>query len=564
MKINLLIICSDSTIITKIQPVMHDFPEINYLIKNLSYQNLKNFLISTRDQFDALLVHGIFNQPIAEETGLPTYYLRENTTDILMTIKLGQNNLHQTIIYTTDSLYKETKQVIDSLDVTIPIIAIHSWEHLTDELNKLSEKEYSTLITDSYLYPITRLTAYETLTYLISSETINRLIKHIIEVMLPIKKIKFYNSLLKYLLTKNQIDYLIYDDQQQLLFEHDTLHFTLPISPSILDLSNQNYETEEDKFVFENQIYHLYSKKKKQNIVELVHPAVTLHSLTKFNDLLPNNYLRPVLNKYLDNIKFSKIASNYSSFFVYGNVNTLKSLMGIVISQHNNLTIQNYYLIDCRRLDSNWWILAPILLSQYNSRYIFQHTECLSEFDQDKLIQVVNNNLQNDLSYCVYLYETEESNTVVRNSIYYQSFPIRMLNLNEYVDFEVIIRLMTHHYCQIMDKTIFHYDQPALELLESYHWHLNFAQLEAVIKWIVASNEEIRVTANRVKESLKIVQMNQFKKSYLKDATVTNNLKLDEYIQEIIQTKLKEFGNNKEKTLQALNISRSRLNCYLK
>lgn len=58
--------------------------------------------------------------------------------------------------------------------------------------------------------------------------------------------------------------------------------------------------------------------------------------------------------------------------------------------------------------------------------------------------------------------------------------------------------------------------------------------------------------------------MNQFKKSYLKDATVTNNLKLDEYIQEIIQTKLKEFGNNKEKTLQALNISRSRLNRYLK
>lgn len=44
-----------------------------------------------------------------------------------MTIKLGQNNLHQTIIYTTDSLYKETKQVVDSLDVTIPIIAIHSW-----------------------------------------------------------------------------------------------------------------------------------------------------------------------------------------------------------------------------------------------------------------------------------------------------------------------------------------------------------------------------------------------------------------------------------------------------
>lgn len=72
------------------------------------------------------------------------------------------------------------------------------------------------------------------------------------------------------------------------------------------------------------------------------------------------------------------------------------------------------------------------------------------------------------------------------------------------------------------------------------------------------------MTANRVKESLKIVQMNQFKKSYLKDATVTNNLKLDEYIQEIIQTKLKEFGNNKEKTLQALNISRSRLNRYLK
>lgn len=147
--------------------------------------------------------------------------------------------------------------------------------------------------------------------------------------------------MLKYLLTKNQIDYLIYDDQQQLLFEHETLHFKLPISPSILDLSNQNYETKEDKFVFENQIYHLYSKKKKQNIVELVHPAVTLHSLTKLNDLLPNNYIRPVLNKYLDNIKFSKIASNYSSFFVYSNVNTLKSLMGIVISQNNNLPIQN-------------------------------------------------------------------------------------------------------------------------------------------------------------------------------------------------------------------------------
>ena len=45
---------------------------------------------------------------------------------------------------------------------------------------------------------------------------------------------------------------------------------------------------------------------------------------------------------------------------------------------------------------------------------------------------------------------------------------------------------------------------------------------------------------------------------------MTNNLKLDEYIQEIIQTKFKEFGNNKEKTLQALNISRSRLNRYLK
>lgn len=543
---------------------MHDFPKINYLIENLSYQNLKKFLISKRNQFDVLLVHGIFNQPIAEETGLPTYYLRENTTDILMTIKLGQNNSHQTIIYTTDSLYKETKQVVDSLDVAIPVIAIHSWEHLTTELNKLTEKGYSILITDSYLYPITNLTSYETLTYVISSETIKRLIKHIIEVVLPIKRVKFYNSLLKYLLTKNQIDYLIYDDQQQLLFEHETLNFKLPLSPSILDLSNQNYETEEDKFVFENQIYHLYSKKKKQSMVELVHPAVTLHSLTELNELLPNTYLRPVLNKYLDNIKFRKIASNYSTFFVYGNRNTLKSLMGVVISQYNNLTTQNYYLIDCRRLDSNWWILAPILLSQYNSRYIFQHTECLSEFDQDKLIQVVNNNLQNDLSYCVYLYETEESNTVVRNSIYYQSFPIRMLNLNEYVDFEVIIRLMTHHYCQIMDKTIFHYDQPALELLESYHWHLNFAQLEAVIKWIVASNEEIRVTANRVKESLKIVQMNQFKKSYLKDATVTNNLKLDEYIQEIIQTKLKEFGNNKEKTLQALNISRSRLNRYLK
>lgn len=49
MKINLLIICSDSTIITKIQHVMHDFPKINYLIENLSYQNLKNFLISTPD-----------------------------------------------------------------------------------------------------------------------------------------------------------------------------------------------------------------------------------------------------------------------------------------------------------------------------------------------------------------------------------------------------------------------------------------------------------------------------------------------------------------------------------
>lgn len=84
MKINLLIICSDSTIITKIQYVMHDFPEINYLIENLSYQNLKNFLINKPNQFDVLLVHGIFNQPIAEETGLPTYYLRENTTDILM------------------------------------------------------------------------------------------------------------------------------------------------------------------------------------------------------------------------------------------------------------------------------------------------------------------------------------------------------------------------------------------------------------------------------------------------------------------------------------------------
>ncbi|WIK65522.1 helix-turn-helix domain-containing protein [Globicatella sanguinis] len=45
---------------------------------------------------------------------------------------------------------------------------------------------------------------------------------------------------------------------------------------------------------------------------------------------------------------------------------------------------------------------------------------------------------------------------------------------------------------------------------------------------------------------------------------MTNNLKLDEYIREIIQTKLKEFGNNKEKTSQALNISRSRLNRYLK
>lgn len=31
--------------------------------------------------------------------------------------------------------------------------------------------------------------------------------------------------MLKYLLTKHQIDYLIYDDQQQLLFEHETLHF---------------------------------------------------------------------------------------------------------------------------------------------------------------------------------------------------------------------------------------------------------------------------------------------------------------------------------------------------
>ena len=564
MKINLLIICSDSTIITKIQHVMHDFPKINYLIENLSYQNLKKFLISKRNQFDVLLVHGIFNQPIAEETGLPTYYLRENTTDILMTIKLCQNNSHQTIIYTTDSLYKETKQVVDSLDVAIPVIAIHSWEHLTTELNKLTEKGYSILITDSYLYPITNLTSYETLTYVISSETIKRLIKHIIEVVLPIKRVKFYNSLLKYLLTKNQIDYLIYDDQQQLLFEHETLNFKLPLSPSILDLSNQNYETEEDKFVFENQIYHLYSKKKKQSTVELVHPAVTLHSLTELNELLPNTYLRPVLNKYLDNIKFRKIASNYSTFFVYGNRNTLKSLMGVVISQYNNLTTQNYYLMDCRQFDSNWWILAPTLLSQYDTRYIFQHTECLSEFDQDKLIQVVNNNLQNQHSCCIYLYEAEESNTYVRNSIYYQSFPIRMLNLNEYVEFDVIIRLMTHHYCQIMDKTIFHYDQPALELLESYHWHSNFAQLETVIKWIVSSNEEIRVTANHIKESLKIVQMNQFKKSYLKDATMTNNLKLDEYIREIIQTKLKEFGNNKEKTSQALNISRSRLNRYLK
>lgn len=447
MNINILVICQDDGLIEKIHTVFKEFNEIDYQIKAFNYPKLLNFLLETSQSFDALLIHGIFNQTIAEKTVIPTFYLRENITDILMPIKLCEKELAQTIIFTTDLFADEVKKLLDALSSSVPVVPCHSWHHFSTELFKLKDSSYSKIIVDSYLYPLMTLTTYETYTFRISHSAIKRQLMQIIETIRPIKKYKLYQAILSSILQNEGIDFAIFDPKHQLLFDQvtdDTAKVLLP-SMSIIHPLETAQHIKQHQYHFEKEVYNIHYLNRKENITNYPHRAITECSPLELRKKLPYSYLRPLMVPLIESLSLRNQFSNHQSYIIYGEPHTLKTVMASELMNTLNKSSQHCYLIDCRLIDLSWWDFLTHYLDQESASFLFQHVEALNEVDCEQLVKLCHTKNRPASAVVILLYETDEHYPKVLDYLFQTFFPIYMPNLNLYSDFEQIIRLMTHH-----------------------------------------------------------------------------------------------------------------------
>lgn len=535
-----------------------------------------------KENYDAIISRGGTADLLRDNINLPVIEISISVYDVLRAIKMAESYHSSVAIAAFSSITEAAGTLCDLLNYDIKIVTFDSEEDVYPNLLNLRRDGYDLVLTDMIGSIVAEELDMNRILITSGFESVESSVDKAVQLvqslsMVTMKKELFkrtilsdtdsivileedgsiwFSSILKDEL-RNEITQLIHGNLNLLQKKKTTLEKI--IAEYIVTFTNDLITYDDKVFT----VVRIKSKKMKENQLD----AYTIYNLSEegMNSTISETNIANSIGKVREQLH--KFSPTRYPLIIVGEIGTGKDNAASFIYKNGPYKENPFYTVDCTNIKATQW---DALISDDESPFYnldttihFKEVNNLENKQIEQLISLIENtNLanRNKLIFSV-LNQNYQTNCEVIDHLIYaiDSLQITLNPLRERKeDISSIITLYINRLNIELGKQIIGLRPDALELIEAFSWPHNLNQLYRVIKEL-AILEESFISKDSVEYVLsKERSSTDFSKDNI-GVGINLNQSFDDIRYDIIQKVLIEEDQNKEKTAQRLEISRSTL-----
>ena len=535
------------------------------------------------DDFDVIISRGGTAQMIAANVQIPVVEIELSVYDILRAIKLAENYTKHFAIMGYAAITDCAKMLCNLLKYDIKIITIEDQMNIKKEMLTLKNNGYEMILCDM----IGTSVAYELgLNFILITsgrESIDSAINRAVQYSSLFSYYKEQASLFKSAITQSGETLFIYTTEGHLTFSNIQrnnsteflFHYIEKNLPSILADPTITLEECSGKYILSSRSHsvklyghsYVYIYLRVQDAPPLiddlgvsVNHDTALENSDFYGSAIFIGDTRQTLEQY---------TATLCPILILGETGTGKEHAAYYLYEHSEYRKKPYLIIDCAQTPAKKW---AYLMENVNSPLNDLHTtiyiknlQVLNEAVASKFLYYLK---QNDcckrnhfiFSYTLTSHQTETNSICqfLMNNL--SCLVLRLLPLRQRTDDIPSIATLYISQSNIeFGKQIVGFEPEALELIKTFNWDQNLAQLKRIIRQLIVLTDDYYITSELVWKVLK-EESPEISSSLLPGYEIINtNQTLDDINYDIVRLVLKQEQMNKTKTVERLGISRSTL-----
>lgn len=562
MVLHLLVLNGDRSLNDLFEEVVNEFDNIEVQMPKVNYIHLKDFLLRYKEPYDVIITGDIPVKEIRAITDKPVFRPEYSGIELLRVLQSVKNEWNRLVIFGYEAFTKIANEIAQLMEYDIQIVTVQHLTQCVEQMNQWITKGYNLFVCDEWTYIVGRLYNADKIPFIVTKESIRETMFQVLAFYEPYRTQKIDSMLTSIIVERNNNDYLILDENNQVVKTNLRDQALIQVLQSIEENKTQVvildniYQLEENPLVIEAKRFTYYHLKCKPQEV-ILHPALSYLTKDQIEQQLVDEPLRSVVVTREVMKELEKVLSTYRQLLIDGAMGTKQSLIALQASIINSSSNRIIVRIDTRLIDDDFWLLLDKLVLKTNDVLLIEGLNYLDTYSLTRLLNWCQSKKQRIIFTSI-----RTLGLISKIQSFGHCYRFNTKSLVEYHSIETIGIMLLNKYRFGTTNQVIGFKTESVSLMESFHWPENFLQLERVIHYLVAQNLSAYITREQLEKALKYEQQLPVMNEMV--ATLSSvRPTLNDYIRWIINDEIKRQHGNKAKARANLGIGRSKMERYL-
>lgn len=523
-------------------------------------------------EYDVIISRGGTAEILRSLVSIPVIEIQLSGYDVLASLKLAESYRGAYALVAYPNIARMATLLCSVLQYDVPIYSISKGSTLEKTVNDLIQQGTTLIIGDVVTTEYAKKLALDAILITSGVESLENSICQALQLHQLFVRNHIRDTLIEWQVRQHHWELAVLNEDQTFFWESPSLSrlpklrkmmqkISLQIkhekeSVYIRKIQEQQWKIFCQKVFFEESSYYFFQAESLSE--DIIHNGIM--SFYSYEEI-STKYFKAYINSGLYQ-NLQRYAVSRSPVLILGEISTHKDWAAKVLYANGLNRDYPLCVVDCSRADSKFWqnflIKSDSLLYGIGYTFYFKNSGCLDWKQVDALVQHMLVDKSNYFLFSVVIDDDKSEKSPVcqmlRNKC--SCLTLRMPPLRERI-FEIpsLCSLYLNEFSAESAHQVVGFAPEAMELLQSYSWEGNMAQLKRIIRQLTLLADRPYISAESVRQQLLLESPRTGAEMQVFDTNRT----LEEMTRDLVKLALHRANGNQSKAANQLGVSRSTL-----